>query len=201
MKGKKTDPKKIKALVKMLMPKTPHIYKCFIKIFAYVMALITKLLKKVEVFKWITKCQTIWEDIKNMYIQAPLLIIPNWELEFHVHIEAIGAILAQNPIGKIDQLVMYSSKLFNSTRKNYTTAKIKALTMVYTLHKFRHYILGNKITFFMDHMALVYLVKKPQVFMKLARWLLLFLEYDFKIVYKPNKSHLMAYAFNRLPNH
>jgi hypothetical protein len=32
-------------------------------------------------------------------------------------------------------------------------------------------------------------------------WLLLFLEYDFKIVYKLGRFHLMADALNRLPNH
>jgi hypothetical protein len=53
---------------------------------------ITKLLKKIEVFEWTTKCQTIWEDVKNQCIQALMLINPNWELEFHVHI--VGAILA-----------------------------------------------------------------------------------------------------------
>jgi hypothetical protein len=49
-------------------------------------------------------------------------------------------------------------------------------------------------------MALMYLVNKPQVFGKINRWLLLFLEYDFKIVYKPNRSHLIVNALNRLPN-
>jgi hypothetical protein len=49
-------------------------------------------------------------------------------------------------------------------------------------------------------MALMYLVNKPQVLGKIAKWLLLFLEYDFKIVYKPSRSHLMADALSRLPN-
>jgi hypothetical protein len=40
-------------------------YKCFIRNFVYVMALITKLFKKNEVFEWTIKCQIIWEDIKN----------------------------------------------------------------------------------------------------------------------------------------
>jgi hypothetical protein len=84
-----------------------------IKKFACVMALITKLLKKIEVFEWTTKCQTAWEDIKNQYIQAPLLISPNWELEFHVHIDAsqlaVGVVLAHNPTCKINQYVIYSS--------------------------------------------------------------------------------------------
>jgi hypothetical protein len=72
--------------------------------------------------------------------------------------------------------------------------------MVYALHKFRHHLLSNMFTFYVDHMGLVYLVNKPQVFSMLVRWLLLFLEYDFKIVYKPGRSHIMANALNRLPN-
>jgi hypothetical protein len=49
-------------------------------------------------------------------------------------------------------------------------------------------------------MALMYLVNKPQVFGIITKWLLLFLEYEFKIVYKLGISHLMADAFSRLPN-
>jgi len=56
-------------------------------------------------------------------------------------------------------------------------------------------------TFYVNHMALVYKVSKPHVSGMLARWFLLILEYDFKIVYKkPNRSHLMANALNRLLN-
>ncbi len=64
--------------------------------------------------------------------------------------------------------------------------------MVYVLHKFKHYLLGN--------MALMYMVNEPQVFCIIVRWLLLFLEYDFKIIYKLGRSHLMADALSRLPN-
>jgi len=52
------------------------------------MAPITKLFRKAKVFEWIVECETTWEDIKNWYIQAPTLINPNWELEFHAHIDA-----------------------------------------------------------------------------------------------------------------
>ncbi len=56
---------------------------------------------------------------------------------------------------------MYSSILLNFAKRNYTTTKIEALAMVYALHKFKHYLLGNKFTFYVDHMALVYFVNKP----------------------------------------
>jgi hypothetical protein len=70
--------------------------------------------------------------------------------------------------------------------------------MVFTLYKFKHYLLGNKFVFYVDHMALVYLVNKPQALGKITRWLLLFLEYDFIVVYKPNKCHVVTNALSRL---
>ena len=49
----------------------------------------------------------------------------------------------------------------------------------------------------MDHLALQYLVNKPQVLGRLAWWLLLFLEFDFKVIYKPGKIHGVADALSR----
>jgi hypothetical protein len=72
--------------------------------------------------------------------------------------------------------------------------------MIFALHKFRHYLLGNKFVFHVDHMALVYLVNKPQVSRKITKWLLLFLEYDFIIVYKPSIIHVVTSALSRLPD-
>jgi len=95
---------------------------------------------------------------------------------------------------------MYSSRLLDFIKKDYSITKREALAMVYALHKFRHYLLGNKFTFYVDHMALVYLVNKPQFFGRLAKWLLLFLEYNFKILYKHSSSHLVVNALSRLPN-
>jgi len=48
-------------------------------------------------------------------------------------------------------------------------------------------------------MALVYLVNKSQVSGKIVKWLLLFIEYNFIIVYKPSKIHVVANALSRLP--
>jgi hypothetical protein len=41
--------------------------------------------------------------------------------------------------------------------------------MVYALHKFRHYLLRNWFVFYVDHMALMYMVNKPQVFGRIAK--------------------------------
>jgi hypothetical protein len=47
--------------------------------------------------------------------------------------------------------------------------KRKALAMVYALHKFGHYTLIIRFTFFVDHMALIYLVNKPHFSNRLTR--------------------------------
>jgi hypothetical protein len=49
-------------------------------------------------------------------------------------------------------------------------------------------------------MALVYLVNKPQVLGRITKWLLLFLEYEFTIVYKPGRIHVVANALSKLPD-
>jgi hypothetical protein len=88
----------------------------------------------------------------------------------------------------------------NKAKQNYNTTKREALVMVLVLHKFTHYLLGNKFVFYVDHMALVYFINKPHVFGRIIKWLLLFLEYDFIVMYKPCKTHVIADALSRLPN-
>jgi hypothetical protein len=95
---------------------------------------------------------------------------------------AVGAMLAHNPINKYDHPIIYASRLLNKAKHNYTTIEREALVMVHVLHKFKHFLLGNKFVFYVDHMAMVYLVNKPQVFGWIAKWLLLFLEYEFIVV-------------------
>ncbi len=70
--------------------------------------------------------------------------------------------------------------------------------MVFSLHKFKHYFMNNKFVFYVDHMALVYLVNKPQVLGRIVIWLLLFLEYDFIIMYEPGITHVVTYVLSRL---
>jgi hypothetical protein len=59
--------------------------------------------------------------------------------------------------------------------------------MIYVVKKFRHYILGDNFIFFVDYQIELYLVNKPRVIGKIARWFLLLQKFDLKVIYKPNK--------------
>jgi hypothetical protein len=52
--------------------------------------------------------------------------------------------------------------------------------------------LGSNFVFYVNHMALLYLVKKPQLLGWIVKQLLLFLEYKFLVVYKLGHFHLVA---------
>jgi len=69
--------------------------------------------------------------------------------------------LAQNLGNMCNQPITYVSRLLNNVEQNYTTTKWEALAMIYMLHKFHHYPMGNKFVFYVDHMALTYLINKP----------------------------------------
>jgi hypothetical protein len=108
--------------------------------------------------------------------------------------------LVQNHTKKCDQVIANALRLLNNDEQNYMTTEMDTLAMVYALHKFCHYLLGNKFIFYVDHMVLLYLVQKPQVSRKITRWLLLFLEYDFLVIYKPRRPHFVANALSQMPD-
>lgn len=70
--------------------------------------------------------------------------------------------------------------------------------MVYTIQKFRHYLLATPFDFYVDHQALLYLVNKPIIQGRISRWLLLLQEFTFKIVVWPRKSHVSANHLSRI---
>ncbi|MCO5567076.1 hypothetical protein L7F22_020761 [Adiantum nelumboides] len=72
--------------------------------------------------------------------------------------------------------------------------------MIYSVKKFRYYLLATKFVFYVDHQALLYLVNKPCATGRISRWLLILLEFDFTVVVRPGKKHLMADHLSRITN-
>jgi hypothetical protein len=57
----------------------------------------------------------------------------------------------------------------NNVKLNYTTIENEALTMIYVVKKFKHYLLRNNFIFFVDHQTLLYLVNKPTTIRRIAK--------------------------------
>lgn len=106
--GLKTDPDKIGVIINMESPTNvtgvksflDHVgyYRRFIKGFAQVSWSLDKLTRKGEPFVWGTEQEEAFTELKDRLVSAPILVYPDWNKEFHVHVDAsniaIGATLA-----------------------------------------------------------------------------------------------------------
>jgi hypothetical protein len=70
----------------------------------------------------------------------PILIVPNWNVKFHVHMDAsnfaLSVILGKNLDNIIDKPIYYASRLMNNAKRNYSTTKKELLAMIYVIKKF-----------------------------------------------------------------
>ena len=77
-------------------------------------------------------------------------------------------------------------------KRNYSTTERKCLAMVFSVKKYRHYLVCNPVVFFVDHITIKYLVNKAELNGILARWVLLLEEFYYTVEYKPGRMHLQA---------
>jgi hypothetical protein len=145
-------------------------------------------------FQWNPECDKAFDTLKEKLITTPILIFPNWENEFHVHVDAsrisLGAILTQLVDGAMDDPIYFASRKLSQEELNCTTTEREGLAMIYALQKFRHYFLGSHFKFFTNHSALKYLVNKPMLEGRQCRWLLLFQEFSFEVIIKPGRCNV-----------
>ena len=84
----------------------------------------------------------------------------------------------------------YASQRLLATEKNYSIIEREALRMIYSVTKFQYYLLGQKFTFHVDHLALIYFVTKQSLKGKLAQWMLLLHEFKFSIHHQQRVQHV-----------
>ena len=76
----------------------------------------------------------------------------------------------------------------HSARLSLNPAKC-AFEVTSSLNQFRHYLLSWKFVFHVDHATLLYLVLKQSRIGKVALWMLLLHEFEFKIQHRPRMQH------------
>jgi hypothetical protein len=126
-----------------------------IKGYAQIKAPMEKILKKYFQFQWTKECQQSFDTLKQKMVTVPILVFLDWRKEFHVHVDAysiaLGAVLTQPGARDIDHLLSFASMNLSTTEINYTTTKREGLSMVYTLQKCFHYLLGGHFNIFTNN--------------------------------------------------
>jgi hypothetical protein len=86
-----------------------------------------KLLNKEAKFQWNDDCQEGLDTLKQKLVTTSILIFPDWNTDFHVHVYALtivlGTVLSQPGEGDIDHPIPFASKKLSLAKKIYTTTK------------------------------------------------------------------------------
>lgn len=218
------DPDKISAIQRIPAPKNlkqlksflglASYYRRFIKDFAMVAKPLTNLTrgfyaqvkanqsKKVDI-SLNGECLKSFNNLKELLMSSEILTFPDFKKPFILTTDAsntaIGAVLSQGEIGK-DRPITYVSRSLNKTEENYSTIEKEMLSVVWALDKLRTYLYGAKeIKIMTDHQPLTFALSSRNNNAKLKRWKARIEEYNYKLIYKPGKTNIVADALSRLP--
>ena len=93
---------------------------------------------------------------------------------------AIGALIAQEDGGGIEQPVYYINRALKDAETCYPKAERACLAIVYALQRLRHYFLAYEVWLMTKSHAIKVLLQQPILFGRISQWLLQLSQYDLK---------------------
>ena len=132
-------------------------YRWFVKGFSVIASLLTKVLWKWVKFVWDDNCQSSFDQLKKILVEAPVLTHPTSGREYALYSDAskigLGCVLMQD--GKV---VAYASRQMKPHEQNYSTHDLELAAVVFALKIWQHYLYGEKCRIFTDHNNFKYLL-------------------------------------------
>ncbi|KAI5343277.1 hypothetical protein L3X38_011153 [Prunus dulcis] len=159
-------------------------YRRFVMDFSKITHPLCNLLAKDVVFHFDKDCMNAFNTLKRELTSAPIIMALDWSLPFELMCDAsnyaIGTVLGQR-VNKLPHIIYYASRTLNDAQLNYSTTEKELLLVVFSLEKFRSYLIGSKVIVYSDHAALSFLLTKQDAKPSLIRWILLLQEFDLEI--------------------
>ncbi|MBW0515220.1 hypothetical protein O181_054935 [Austropuccinia psidii MF-1] len=91
-----------------------------------------------------------YEKISKALTEAPLLLMPDWNIPFKLYIDACGDQLGAAPHQvqiiddkPIEGLVCYTSRQITPTEATYSASQMECLFLVWALEKLHYYLDGS----------------------------------------------------------
>uniref|UniRef100_A0ABD2WE69 RNA-directed DNA polymerase n=1 Tax=Trichogramma kaykai TaxID=54128 RepID=A0ABD2WE69_9HYME len=154
--GVRCDPRKLDAVRKFPTPRNVKqvrqflglagYYRRFIRNFANIAKPLTELQKKNRDFAWTETEQEALNTLKDLLCEGPVLQVANPNLDYIVTSDAsklaIGGYLAQLK-DKVEMPIGYVSRALSDVEQKYDTYSREALAIVFTITKFKAYLLGR----------------------------------------------------------
>lgn len=109
----------------------------------------------------------------------------------------LAVVLAQvNPLDYKDKKVIcFQSRLLTEVERRYSQVEKEALAVVWACERLRLYLIGQKFRVITDNRAIQIIFSNPRSKppLRLERWALRMMDFDFDIVHKPGDYNIADY--------
>eukprot|EP00873_Tetraselmis_striata_P035652 jgi/Tetstr1/455916/TSEL_042697.t1 len=179
-------------------------YYCrFLESFSLV-APLTALTKKDAPWKWGAAELQSFDAIKTMLVSAPVLRHPDWRRPFVMHTDwsrvGVGVCLSQVDDNGVEYAVSFASRMNTPVEADLSSYEGEVGAVVWAVQRFRYYYMyGNHFQLITECKAMEWLRTTARLRGKLARWSLIFAEYDFNIKHRPGKDNTVPDLLSRRP--
>jgi len=162
---------------------------------------------KFVLFEWTSQCEEAFCRLKSLLTTAPILHHPDLTKSFFLWTDAsevgFGAVLEQQEDGK-RYPIAYASRQTNESERKYCPTELEVAALLFGVEHFEVYLLGNPVTVFTDHQALVssFLTHlQGQTKGLLARWYIRLSRFlpHLTLQYKPGSANSVADSLSRMP--
>lgn len=166
-----------------------------------------KLLKNEQDFKWTSKCQKVFDELKEIIASDEVLVHYNPMLQLKLYCDAsnygVAAVLMQIFENGMERPISFASRTLTKAEKNYSQLDKEALSLVFEVKKFHTYLYGREFILVTDNMPLkaIFGEKKGIPVMaagRLQRYAVFLSGYNYKVEFVNTKKNI-ADMLLRLP--
>ncbi|GAA6089209.1 uncharacterized protein K02A2.6-like, partial [Tachysurus ichikawai] len=159
-------------------------------------------------WKWSDSCEQAFQKTKMLVTSDIVLTHFNPSIPVRLACDAspygIGAVLSHKFPDGTEKPIAFASRSLTAAERNYAQIDREALSLVWGVKKFHHYLYGQRFTLITDHQPLVSIfnVRRGVSAMapaRLQRWSLFLGAHQYDIEYKGTKLHGNADGLSRLP--
>lgn len=160
-----------------------------------------ELLKGNTRWKWTNVHDVAYQRLKAGFCEAVTLQYPSLQrgyiLMTDASMEGVAGILCQKDEDGNLGIVSLASRGLSIAEKRYTVTELELLAIIYSVTKFRTYVLGVNLEIWTDHNALVFIDTCKLTSNRMTRWILALSEYDYSIKHIKGKENVIADFLSR----
>lgn len=210
--GIRVDPEKIQAILQWVPPSSvkgvrsflgfANFYRAFVPDFAAIATPLVHLTKKNTEFCWTDDCQNAFDELKRLFITAPILVHFDNQRETIVEADTsgwtIGGVLSQVDDDGQLRPNAYLSKKLSPAECNYDIHDKELLAIVKCLKEWRPELTSVKeFKILTDHKNLKYFYKSRHLSERQMRWAEFLSQFNFSLEYRPGKQNQRSDALSR----